>query len=470
MLTQSAIEALLPFGSEEQRADFTMPMLQGRWSGTMNLTEPQAGLDLSSVQCKAKVALDGSFRISGQKILVTYGDHDLTDNTIHMVLARLPDAPPIVKGISMFIVPKFLQGTAGAWNVRNEVRRFSIEHKLGIRGSPICTMHFGEDEGAVAFLVGAANKGLDYMFTMMNTARFAVGLEGLGVASAAHQVALQYSTERVQGFPNSPHWRTIAGHPYVKQMLLCIESHVMFMRSLCVTAGGKIDQLSLDGGPMSHEHAPSPVDLLTHVVKGWCTEHAQEALSLAPQVHLASGYIEETGIAQLLRDVRVTTLYEGTTAIQANDLVFRKVLRDSGKAANRLAAELETTAAISQSEAVEHQAIPSANGGEIMSTFHTTLPWLDARGRSDLPRTRAGAVALLDLFGYCAAAWCVGRLVIHAQRLTKRGVMHAAQERRVTLARVFLELAAGRSICSPRKANRVAYAVTEFPDSVLIAA
>lgn len=316
LLTQGAVEAIEAHGSLAQKEYYLPKLIEGSWTGTMNLTEPQAGSDLSQVRTRAEPNGDGTYKIFGQKIYITYGEHDMADNIIHMVLARLPDAPEGTKGISLFIVPKYLED-----GTRNDVICTGIEHKLGIHGSPTCTMQFGDQGGAIGELVGEVNEGLKYMFTMMNNARLSVGMQGVAVAERACQQATSYASERVQG------GITIDSHPDVQRMLLTMKALTQAGRSLALEAVTALDQAQA-----GNKEAQARVDLLTPVVKSWCTDNALEVTSLGVQVHGGMGFIEETGAAQYYRDARILPIYEGTNGIQAMDLVFRKVLRDEGAA------------------------------------------------------------------------------------------------------------------------------------------
>lgn len=317
ILNQGAVEAIESHGSEDQKARYLPKLISGEWAGTMNLTEPQAGSDLSVIRTRAEPQGDGTYKIFGQKIFITYGEHDLTDNIIHLVLARIPGAPEGVKGISLFVVPKFLpDGT------RNDVVCTGIEHKLGIHASPTCTMQYGDKGGTIGTVVGKENEGLKYMFTMMNNARLAVGLQGVAIADRAYQKALSYARDRVQG------GKPIIEHPDVMRMLLSMKSQVEAARALTYEAAIALDRAR--GGDAA---AQAKVDLLTPVIKGNCTDMAVEVASTGVQIHGGMGFIEETGAAQYYRDARILPIYEGTNGIQANDLAFRKVLRDGGAAA-----------------------------------------------------------------------------------------------------------------------------------------
>ena len=317
LLNQGAIEAIEAHASDDLKETYLEKLISGTWTGTMNLTEPQAGSDLAAIKSKAEPASDGSYRIFGQKIFITYGEHDLADNIIHLVLARLPDAPEGVKGISLFIVPKILEDGS-----RNDVTCTGIEHKLGINASPTCTMQFGDNDGAIGYLVGQPHMGLKYMFTMMNNARLSVGLQGVAIAERALQHASIFAAERVQG-GQAP----IKNHPDVKRMLMTMDALTQAGRAMTLEAA-----FNLDTARAGNKDAQEFVDLMTPVVKSWCTDNALEVTSLGVQIHGGMGFVEETGAAQYYRDARILPIYEGTNGIQALDLVFRKIMRDKGAA------------------------------------------------------------------------------------------------------------------------------------------
>jgi alkylation response protein AidB-like acyl-CoA dehydrogenase len=324
LLNQGAVEAIESHGTPEQKETYLEKLISGIWTGTMNLTEPQAGSDLAAIRTRAERAADGTYRIKGQKIYITYGEHDFAENIIHLVLARLPDAPEGVKGISLFIVPKFLADGA-----RNDLKCTGIEHKLGIHSSPTCTMQFGDGDGAVGYLVGKEHEGIKYMFTMMNNARLSVGLQGVAIAEAACQKAVAYANDRVQGrdISGAGDRVVIARHPDVKRMILRMRAQVMAGRILAYEAAAFLDRARA-----GDKDAQERVDLMTPVVKAWCTDMAQDVTSTAIQIHGGMGFIEETGAAQFFRDARILPIYEGTNGIQAADLVFRKIIRDGGAA------------------------------------------------------------------------------------------------------------------------------------------
>lgn len=346
LLNAGAIEAISRAGSTEQQALFLPKMIGGEWTGTMNLTEPQAGSDLSAVRARA-VPEGDHYRIFGQKIFITWGEHDMTENTIHLVLARTPDAPEGVKGISLFIVPKFLVNPDGSLGARNDVHAVSIEHKLGIHASPTCVMAFGDRDGAVGYRVGEENKGLAYMFIMMNEARFKVGLQGLAIGERAYQAAREYAKDRVQGRPagvKSGDRVTIIHHPDVRRMLMTMKAYNEAMRALAYVVAMHMDLARHHPNPATRQTHQARVDLLIPVVKGWSTEIGIEIASLGVQVHGGMGFVEETGACQHLRDSRITTIYEGTTGIQAADLAGRKLSMDRGAAMRALVADIEATA------------------------------------------------------------------------------------------------------------------------------
>ncbi|MDH3637468.1 MAG: acyl-CoA dehydrogenase [Gammaproteobacteria bacterium] len=416
MLTQGAVEAIQDHGSEELKARFLPKMVSGEWTGTMNLTEPQAGSDLSAVRTKA-VPENDYYRLFGQKIFITYGDHDLTENIVHLVLARLPDAPEGVKGISLFVVPKFNVVADGALGERNDVRCVSIEHKLGIHASPTCVLSFGDSDGAVGYLVGDANRGLEYMFTMMNLARHAVGLEGLAIGERAYQQAREYAKERVQGRPIGAAERMpIVHHPDVRRMLMTMKSQVEAMRALAYFWAAWFDKASHNSDDTKRFEQLRVVELLTPVVKGWCTEVGNDVASLGVQVHGGMGYIEETGAAQHFRDARVTTIYEGTTGIQANDLVGRKLLRDGGKAACLMIEQMQATVA-----ELDQDSPLTAGLQNGVTDLRAATEWILEVAEGDPRLPAAAAVYYMHLWGVVAGGWLMAQAAQVAQRRLKQG-------------------------------------------------
>ena len=414
MLTQGAIEALMIAGSDEQKAAYLPNLVSGEWAGTMNLTEPSAGSDLAAVRSRAEPVGDGTYRIFGQKIFITYGEHDLTENIIHLVLARTPDAPEGVKGISLFVVPKFMLKADGKPGERNDVYCVSIEHKLGIHGSPTAVLAFGDHGGAIGTLVGEENRGLEYMFIMMNAARFNVGLEGLGDAERAYQRAVGYARERVQGAevgvrggPKVP----IIRHPDVRRMLMSMRARIEAMRALAYVTAAALDNGHQNPDAAARAQAQAFADLMIPVVKGWGTESSIDIASLGVQVHGGMGYIEETGAAQHLRDARITTIYEGTTAIQANDLIGRKIAREKGATVNAVIGEMRTAAAGLDGDL----ALIGSRQLAAVDALERAVLWIVANFASDPKAVHAGAVPFLHLFGIVAGGWQMGRMAVIAR-------------------------------------------------------
>ena len=406
LLTQGAIESISGFASQELKQTYLPNLVSGIWAGTMNLTEPDAGSDLAAVKSKAVPHAD-HYLISGQKIYITYGEHDLTENIIHLVLARLPDAPDGVKGISLFIVPKFLVNDDGSLGARNDVDCISTEHKLGIHASPTCTMSYGAKGGAVGYLVGEPHAGLKYMFTMMNAARLGVGLQGIGIAEHATQDAVGYAMDRKQGPTVESSEKTIIGHPDIRRMLGLMKSRTEAARALACRAAMSEDFAHHAPDPALKAYHQRRLDLLIPVVKGWSTELAIDTASLGIQVHGGMGYVEETGVAQHLRDARITTIYEGTTGIQALDLIGRKIKRDEGLAAQELVADMRQSA-----DHISRRTDMHADWTKISDSVHKaaraveeTTHWLV--GRNDYAPL-AAAVNVMELFGIALGTWMMG--------------------------------------------------------------
>jgi 3-(methylthio)propanoyl-CoA dehydrogenase len=414
MLTRGAVEAIDLKGSEQQKRTYLAKMVSGEWTGTMNLTEPQAGSDLAAVRTRAIPQGDGRYKLEGQKIFITYGEHDLTDNIIHMVLARTPTAPEGVKGISLFLVPKFMLNADGTRGARNDVRCTSVEHKLGIHASPTCVLTYGQEGGAIGELVGEENRGLEYMFVMMNAARFAVGLEGVGISERAFQTALAFANERIQGTPPGEKGRVpIVHHPDVRRMLMLMKSKTEAMRALAAVVGVSLDVARLHPDAEQRRTHQAFVDLMIPVVKGWCTENSVQLASVGVQVHGGMGFIEETGAAQLLRDARITPIYEGTTGIQANDLIGRKLARDAGRAATGVIQEMRTlNAALAKSKTL--LAASPILGGAI-DALERAIRYVVSNYTSDLRSVSVGAVPLLELFGVVSGGWLLLRSALIAE-------------------------------------------------------
>jgi len=440
LLTQGAVDAIEHHASEELKQRYLPKMVEGAWSGTMNLTEPQAGSDLAAVRTRAEPVED-HYLIHGQKIYITYGEHDLTENIIHMVLARLPDAPEGVKGISLFIVPKFLINDDGTLGERNDVNCVSIEHKLGIHASPTCVMSYGDKDGAVAYLVGKEHHGLAYMFTMMNQARHAVGVEGYGIAERAYQQALNYARDRKQGrtlLGKDADDQGIVNHPDVRRILMTMRSTIEAMRGLGLECAAAFDTAARHGDEAVREKMLRRGELLTPLVKGWSTEMGVELCSLGVQVHGGMGFIEETGAAQFLRDARITPIYEGTTAIQANDLIGRKTARDGGKGISELLADMgETLAQINKIDHLDMKAIAKRFEPAIASAERATQ-WL--LGQNDATLPSATSVEFLMMQGRLAGGWMIARSALAAFKLKQEeGSDDAFLDAKIMLARYYAE-------------------------------
>ncbi len=418
LLTQGAIEAIELVGTDEQKQRYLPKMVSGEWTGTMNLTEPQAGSDLAAVRTKAVKQPDGSYRLFGNKIFITYGEHDYTDNIIHLVLGRTPDAPEGVKGISLFIVPKFLVDEDGSPGTRNDVRCVSIEHKLGIHASPTCVMAYGDKDGAVGALIGEENRGLEYMFIMMNLARFSVGMEGVGIAERAYQRAVSYARDRVQGkavgLEKAPKANPIIEHPDIRRMLMTMRAYSEAMRAVAYVTAAAMDNARRHPDAGARKQHQTFVDLMIPIVKGHSTEVGQLVASLGVQVHGGMGYIEETGAAQHLRDARITTIYEGTTGIQANDLVGRKTARDGGVAGRAVAAEMRAVAAKLRAHRDEALHPIGVALEESTAALLQAIEWVVANFAPQARAVHAGAVVYLHLWGLAAGGWQLGRCALIA--------------------------------------------------------
>src|SRR5579859_6978191 len=399
MLTQGATHAIISCGSDEQKAKYLPKMATGEWAGTMVLTEAGAGSDLGALRTKA-VKKGDHYLISGQKIFITYGDHELTPNIIHMVLARTPDAPPGVKGISLFIVPKYLVNDDGSLGARNDVRAVSLEHKLGIHASPTAVMSFGDNEGAVGYLVGEEGRGLEFMFIMMNNARLNVGVQGIGIAERAYQQALSYARDRIQGKALGKSERgPIIDHPDVRRLLFNMKARVEAMRALAYVEAAALDLAEHETTDEKRKQGQLLADFLNPIVKGWCTETGIQVASDGVQVHGGMGFIEETGAAQHYRDARIISIYEGTTAIQANDLINRKLGRDQGAVAKALLADVAKLASSMKKDA----SAELSSIGKAMEEAHgealAAIEWVLEAGAHDNRLPAAASVPLLMLLG-----------------------------------------------------------------------
>ncbi len=417
LLSDGAIEALLTAGSDELNAVYLEKLISGQWTGTMNLTEPQAGSDLAAVRASAQPQADGSYKVFGTKIFITYGEHDMAENIIHLVLARVPGAPEGVKGISLFVVPKLMVGDDGKLGARNDVACVSIEHKLGIKASPTAVLQFGDNGGAVGYIVGQENRGLEYMFIMMNAARFAVGMQGISVADRAYQKAVRFAHDRAQSrdLAGSDGPVAIINHPDVKRMLLTMRAHVEGTRALAYVAAAASDAAHHASDEATRKSNQAVYEYLVPVVKGFSTEMSVEMTSLGVQIHGGMGYIEETGAAQHYRDSRILTIYEGTTAIQANDIVGRKTLRDKGAVAKSLCGLMARTEQDLAARGNDDcKAMQSAlEQGRL--AMEAAVDFILANGKSQPKTIYAGAVNYLKLVGVVLCGWQMARAMLVAQ-------------------------------------------------------
>jgi alkylation response protein AidB-like acyl-CoA dehydrogenase len=456
VLTIGAVEALDKHGAPALKEKYLGKLTSGEWMGTMQLTEPQAGSDVGALRSKAERAADGTYRITGSKIFITYGEHDLTDNIIHFVLARLPDAPPGTRGISLFLVPKFFVNDDGSIGARNDVRCHSVEHKLGIHGSPTCTMVYGDNGGATGWLVGEENRGLNCMFTMMNNARLAVGLQGVAIAERATQAAMAYANERKQGRAGGN--GAIVNHPDVRRMLLTMRALTHAARAICYATGAAIDRSERATDDAARKAAHERASLLTPVAKAFSTDIGMEVASLGVQVHGGMGFVEETGAAQHYRDARIAPIYEGTNGIQAIDLVTRKLPLGGGAVVKAYLGELRATVAAVQAANDPAFGATGARLAEAVDALDRATAWLTAKLDKSPDAALAGATPYLRLFA-SAAGGCA--LAEEGLAEARDGGMHGGG--RVALARFFAENIAVQ-------ARGLETTVTEGADSVAAAA
>jgi 3-(methylthio)propanoyl-CoA dehydrogenase len=459
-------EALQIAATDEQKATWLTKVVSGEWASTMNLTEPQAGSDLAATRCKAEPQVDGSYRLSGQKIFISYGEHELTPNIVHLVLARLPDAPVGVKGLSLFIVPKYLLDADGNPGEANDVRCISIEHKMGIHGSPTCTMSYGDKGGALGWLVGQPNRGLEVMFIMMNEARFGVGVQGVGLGERAYQYALAYARDRVQGRDavTGESGKPIIHHPDVKRMLLSMRARVMAMRGLLYTAASWFDIAHHSPDQAAADKARRYVDLLMPVAKGWCTEVGNDVCDDAIQVFGGMGFVEETGIAQFFRDARIITIYEGTTGIQGNDLIGRKILREKGETLRELITELR--ASVTGLQADEALAGIGRGLADSVDALESATDWILANGKERLADVLAGAVPFLYLLGTVVGGWQLGRAAQAARRRLAASEGDAVYlDSLVELARFYMATVAPQAQANARTVKEAGGALTAFAEA-----
>ena len=442
LLTDGAIEALLTAGTPEQQATYIPKMVDGTWTGTMNLTEPQAGSDLSLVRTRAEPQPDGTYKIFGTKIYITYGEHDMAENIVHLVLARVQGAPEGVKGISLFIVPKYLVAADGTLGARNDVHCVSIEHKMGIKASPTAVLQYGDQGGALGYLVGQENRGLEYMFIMMNAARFAVGVQGIAISERAYQKAVQYARDRVQSRPVDGSLNTAAPiihHPDVKRMLLTMRAVTEGCRSMALVAAAAFDAAHAHPDAAVRAQNQAFYEFLVPLVKGYSTEMSLEVTSLGVQVHGGMGFIEETGAAQYYRDAKILTIYEGTTAIQANDLVGRKTARDGGAGARGIAAQIEATER-------ELAARDSVNARALLArlkaarvAFLDVVDFVVAQSKANPNAVFAGSVPYLMLAGNLMAGWQMARALLVAERKLAGGQDAEFMKAKIATCRVYAD-------------------------------
>ena len=437
LLSAGAVDAIAAHGSEALKATYLEKLVTGEWTGTMNLTEPQAGSDLAALRCLAKPQADGSYRITGQKIYITYGEHDLTNNIVHLVLARLPDAPPGTRGISLFVVPKFLVNADGSLGARNDVHCSGIEHKLGINASPTCTMVFGDQGGAIGWLVGEENRGLNCMFTMMNNARLGTALQGVGLADAATQHAAHYANERRQGrAAGATAMSPIAEHPDIKRNLMTMRAYTQAARAICYATADAIDRSHRADSLEARKNAGERAALLTPVAKAFSSDIGNEVASIGVQVHGGMGYIEETGAAQYMRDVRIVAIYEGTNGIQAIDLVQRKISLSGGQAVAREIADMRATLEFVRATNAPPFGKMALRLTEAVDAFERATLFLRTASPVD---GLAGATPYLRLFGLARGGVSLAAQALAAHRLANGGDSDPAHAGRIAVARFFAE-------------------------------
>ncbi|CAN7334968.1 acyl-CoA dehydrogenase [Polaromonas sp. LjRoot131] len=442
LLSDGAIEALLTAGSDELKAVYLEKLVSGQWTGTMNLTEPQAGSDLAMVRSRAEPQPDGTYKIFGTKIFITYGEHDMAENIVHLVLARVTGAPEGVKGISLFVVPKFMVGKDGALGARNDVHCVSIEHKMGIKASPTAVLQYGDNGGAVGYIVGEENRGLEYMFIMMNSARYAVGMQGIAIAERAYQKAVAFSKDRVQSRPVDGSIKAsapIIHHPDVKRMLMTMRAYTEGCRAMASVAAAAYDA--------THHHPDAEVrkqnqafyEFMVPLVKGYSTEMSLEVTSLGVQVHGGMGFIEETGAAQYYRDAKILTIYEGTTAIQANDLIGRKTSRDGGQTAKAIAGQI----AVTEKELLKQGSADALAVAKRLKAareaFIDVVDFVAGNTKASPNAVFAGSVPYLMLAGNVVAGWQMARSLLVAQEQMAQGVDTAFMQAKITTARFYAD-------------------------------
>ena len=442
LLTDGAIEALLTAGSDELKATYLENLVSGKWTGTMNLTEPQAGSDLAMVRSRAEPQPDGTYKVFGTKIYITYGEHDMAENIVHLVLARVTGAPEGVKGISLFVVPKFMVNQDGSCGARNDVHCVSIEHKMGIKASPTAVLQYGDHGGAVGFLVGQENRGLEYMFIMMNAARYAVGVQGIAIAQRAYQKAVSFAKDRVQSRPVDGSIQAsapIIHHPDVKRMLMTMRAYTEGCRAMAAVAAAAYDA--------AHHHPQADVrkqnaafyEFMVPLVKGYSTEMSLEVTSLGVQVHGGMGFIEETGAAQYYRDAKILTIYEGTTAIQANDLVGRKTARDGGQTALAIAGQVAATENELRASGTEMALAVARRLQAAREAFIDVVRFVAGNTKASPNAVFGGSVPYLMLAGNLMAGWQMARALLVAQEQIAQGTDVAFMQAKIVTARFYAD-------------------------------
>ena len=442
LLSDGAIEALLTAGSDELKAIYLGKLVSGEWTGTMNLTEPQAGSDLALVRTRAEPLADGSYKVFGTKIFITWGEHDMAENIVHLVLARVQGAPEGVKGISLFVVPKFMVNADGSLGARNDVHCVSIEHKMGIKASPTAVLQFGDHGGAIGYLVGQENRGLEYMFIMMNAARYGVGVQGIAIAERSYQKAATFARERVQSRPvdgSLPGSAAIIHHPDVRRMLMTMRAYTEGCRAMASVAASAYD--AAHNHPDAEVRKPNQAfyEFLVPLVKGYSTEMSLEVTSLGVQVHGGMGFIEETGAAQYYRDAKILTIYEGTTAIQANDLVGRKTARDGGQTAKGIAAQIASTEAELRASATPNALAMAQRLQAAREAFLVVVDFVAGNTKASPNAVFAGSVPYLMLAGNLMAGWQLGRALLVAQQQLAAGVDVPFMQAKIATARFYAD-------------------------------
>jgi alkylation response protein AidB-like acyl-CoA dehydrogenase len=442
LLSDGAIEALLTAGSDELKATYLENLVSGKWTGTMNLTEPQAGSDLALVRSRAEPQADGTYKVFGTKIYITWGEHDMAENIVHLVLARVTGAPEGVKGISLFVVPKFMVNKDGSLGARNDVHCVSIEHKMGIKASPTAVLQYGDKGGAIGYLVGQENRGLEYMFIMMNAARYGVGVQGIAIAERAYQKAVQFSKDRVQSRPvdgSMPGSAPIIHHPDVRRMLMTMRAYTEGCRALASVAASAYDAAHHHTDSEARKQNQAFYEFMVPLVKGYSTEMSLEVTSLGVQVHGGMGFIEETGAAQYYRDAKILTIYEGTTAIQANDLVGRKTARDGGQIAKGIAGQVEATEADLLASGSAHALAVAKRLKAARLAFIDVVEFVAGNTKASPNAVFAGSVPYLMLAGNLMAGWQLARSLLVAEKAIAAGDDVAFMQAKITTARFYAD-------------------------------